>query len=127
MISASTLHVAGRLLDAPLLTFDLPKIISKLKQEEIWKMGERDSVTLMKSHFMRIVLIALHSEMEINFQRSDNVISVQLIEGEVNFITPQRSVMLKAGSLITLHEEMEHMIIALKESFFLLTVSLSPE
>lgn len=127
MISPSNLHRADRLLDAPLLTFDLPRIISKLKQEDIWKTGERDSVTLMKSQFMRIVLIALHEEMEINFQQSDNVISVQLIEGEVNLITEHQSALLTSGSLITLHEEMEHTLIAMKESFFLLTVAISPD
>ncbi|MGG9970889.1 hypothetical protein ACQ33O_03750 [Ferruginibacter sp. SUN002] len=123
-VNKSLLHSADRILDAALLTFDLQAIIAKLKQEDIWKMGERDSVTLMKSEYMRIVLIALHSQMEINFHQSGNVISIQLIEGEVIFETEAQSVILKEGSLLTLHEEMTHTLTAVKESVFLLTVAL---
>src|ERR1700730_3009220 len=92
-----SLHAPDRLLDAPLLSFDLPKAIEKLKEEESWKRGERNAITLMKSDFMRIVLIALHEQSEINFRQSGNMISVQLLEGKVNFQTKKQSVILKKG------------------------------
>src|SRR3977135_2202742 len=110
-----TLHTPDRLLDAPLLSFDLPKAIEKLKEEKSWKMGERNAITLLKSNFMRIVLIALHEQSEINFHQSGNMISVQLLEGKVNFQTRKQSVMLKKGSLLTIHEDMKHTLIAVEE------------
>ena len=116
-----------RLLDAALLCFDLPAAIEKIKQEEAWKMGERNSLTLMKSEFMRIVLIALHGQSEINFNQSGNVISVQLLEGKLNFQTADESIMMKKGNLITIHEETAHTLIAVEESVFLLTIALCPD
>jgi quercetin dioxygenase-like cupin family protein len=116
-----------RLLDAALLCFDLPAAIEKIKQEESWKMGERNSLTLMKSEFMRIVLIALHGQSEINFNQSGNVISVQLLEGKLNFQTADESIMMKKGNLITIHEETAHTLIAVEESVFLLTIALCPD
>jgi quercetin dioxygenase-like cupin family protein len=116
-----------RMLDAAILCFDLPAAIEKMKQEESWKIGERNSVTLMKSSFMRIVLIALHGESEINFNQSGNVISVQLLEGKLNFQTQEQSLMMHLGSLITIHGETAHTLIALEESVFLLTIAQCPE
>jgi quercetin dioxygenase-like cupin family protein len=89
-------------------------------------MGERTAVTLMKSSFMRIVLIALHGQSEINFNQSGNVISVQLLEGKINFQTQNESVMLSKGSLVTIHEDTQHRLIAIEESVFLLTVAICP-
>ena len=121
-----SLHTAERFLDAPLLSFDLPNIVEKIKNQENWKMGERDAITLVKSDFMRIVLIALHEQSEINFHESGNMISLQLLEGKVNFQTKKQSVMLGKGSLLTFHEDMKHTLIAVEESVFLLIVAICP-
>jgi len=121
-----SLHTPDRMLDAALLCFEVPEAIEKLKAEDSWKMGERTAVTLMKSSFMRIVLIALHGQSEINFHQSGNVISVQLLEGKINFQTQNESVMLSKGSLITIHEDTQHSLIAIEESVFLLTVAICP-
>ena len=126
IVDVFLLHTPDRLLDAALLCFELPEAIKKLKSEDTWKMGERTAVTLMKSSFMRIVLIALHGQSEINFHQSGNVISVQLLEGKINFQTQNESVMLSKGSLITIHEDMQHTLIAIEESVFLLTVAICP-
>jgi quercetin dioxygenase-like cupin family protein len=125
--NAPSLHVPDRLLDGPILTFDLDQVIEKIKQEETWKMGERNAITLMKSANMRIVLVALHEQTEINFHESGNLISVQMIEGNVNFQTEERSVMLKKGNLLTCHEDTSHTLIAIEESVCLLTIVVCPE
>jgi quercetin dioxygenase-like cupin family protein len=119
-------HTPERLLDAPLLTFDLTDIVENIKKEDVWKMGERNSITLVKSAYMRIVLIALHEQTEMNFHQSGNMISVQIIEGELNIQTDKKSEILKKGNLLTLHEETKHTLIALKESVFLLTIAICP-
>jgi quercetin dioxygenase-like cupin family protein len=121
--NALSFHTPDRLLDAPLLIFDLHEVVEKIKQEPTWKMGERNAITLLKSPFMRILLIALHKKMEINFHQSGNIISVQIIEGKVNF----QSLMLKKGSLLTLHEDTKHTLYAIEESVILLTITLFPE
>ncbi|MEI9909281.1 MAG: hypothetical protein WDO71_06260 [Bacteroidota bacterium] len=72
---------------------------------------------------MKIVLIALHGQTEINFHQSGNLVSVQLIEGKVHFQTEKQSVMLKKGSLLTFHADLRHTLIAIEESVFLLTIA----
>jgi quercetin dioxygenase-like cupin family protein len=120
---ALSFHTPDRMLDAPLLIFDLHEVVEKIKQEAPWKTGERNAITLVKSAFMRIVLIALHKKMEINFHQSGNVISIQIIEGKVHF----QSLILKKGSLLTLHEDTKHTLHAIEESVILLTVTLCSE
>jgi hypothetical protein len=121
--SALSFHTPDRLLDAPLLIFDLHEVVKKIKEESTWKMGERNAITLLKSPHMRIVLIAVHKKTEINFPHSGNLISIQIIEGKVNF----QSLMLNKGSLLTLHEETKHTLYAIEESVILLTISLRQE
>jgi quercetin dioxygenase-like cupin family protein len=122
----TSLHLPERTLDAMLLCFNLPEAIEEMKQECIWKSGTRSAVTLMKSAFMRIVQIALQSQSEIYFRQSGNVMSIQMLEGKLNFKTDSETIMLKQGSLMTIHEETKHSLIALEKSVFLLTVALCP-
>src|SRR5258706_12802117 len=120
-------HVPDRLMDASLLSFDIPVLIEKIKQEDTWKKGQRNAITLLKSAYLRIVLIALHKQSEINFKQSGNLLSLQLIEGNVNFKTGINSILLKKGSLLTLHKNLKHNLMALEESVLLLTVAMDPE
>jgi quercetin dioxygenase-like cupin family protein len=119
-------HTPDRVLDAPLLTFDLTDVVNLLKQEDVWKMGERNSITLMKSTYMRVVLIALHEQTEMNFHQSGNMMSVQIIEGSVTIQTDKKTEQLKKGCLLTLHEETKHTLIAMEASVFLLTIAICP-
>jgi quercetin dioxygenase-like cupin family protein len=119
-------HIPDRLMDAPLLKFNLEEIIEKIKKEDLWKMGERDAITLLKSAYMRIVLIALHEQTAMNFLQSGNMISVQIMEGSVTIQTDKKSAILKKGSLLTLHEDTKHSLIAMEASIFLLTIAICP-
>lgn len=109
--------------DASLLTFDMPEVMEIMKRKEGWKTGERNVITLLKDPCMKIVLIALQGQSEINFHQSGNLVCVQLIEGEVNFQTKEQSVMLKKGNLLTFHANLRHTLIAIEESVFLLTIA----
>lgn len=117
-------HVPDRLMDDSILSFDLPALTEKIKQEDVWKKGQRNAITLLKSADLRIVLVALHKNGEINFKQSGNVLSVQLLEGNLNFKTGNKSILLKKGSLLTLHKNLSHTLIALDESVLLLTISI---
>src|SRR5450432_3870201 len=98
-----TCHVPDRVLDDALLTFNLPEILDKIKQEKAWKTGERNGITLLKTAELRIVLIAVHEQNEMDFHRSPNPISIQIIEGKINFKTEQESVIMEKGNLLTCH------------------------
>lgn len=111
-----------RVLDGPLLIFDLPLMMIKIKQEDSWENGERNAITLLKSDNMRLVLIALRAGEIIDFRQSDNLISLQLLEGDSEFRTINKTVELKQGNLLTLHENIEHSLVAISETIFLLTI-----
>lgn len=116
------IHNAERLLDGPLLIFDLPVLMEKMKHEDSWETGQRNAVTLMKSSAMRLVLIALRNGAEIDFRQSDSLISIQLLKGKLEFNTEKETVALEQGHLITLHENIQHSLMAVGETIFLLTI-----
>jgi len=53
--------ITGRSLDAALLSFDLHDQLAQLKTEDVWRTGERNAITLMKGHGLRVVLMAMHA------------------------------------------------------------------
>jgi quercetin dioxygenase-like cupin family protein len=114
---------SNRPLDAPMLNFDLTSLIERIKQEDDWNTGKHNAITLMKTARMRIVLIAMHAGNEIKMHQSEGPISVHIIEGLLHFITEEESVILKKGQLLTLHENVQHELIAIEETTFLLTMS----
>jgi quercetin dioxygenase-like cupin family protein len=65
-----------------------------------------------------------YEKSEINFHRSGNFISVQMIEGKIKLSTTQQCGILNKGSLITIHGNMQHSFLAVEESVLLLTIAL---
>lgn len=108
--------------DGSFLFFDLPAMMEKIKQEDSWKHGQRNAITLLKSNTMRLVLIALRAGEEIDFCQSDNLISLQLLDGRSEFRAANKTIAVKEGNLLTLYENVEHSLIAISETIFLLTI-----
>ncbi len=113
---------ADRPLDAEMLKFDLKSITARVKQEDDWKKDDHNSITLMKSEKMRIVLISMHAGSEIKMHKSEGPISVHILEGKLKFITEKELVILSKGELLTLHENINHSLNAIEETSFLLTL-----
>ena len=114
----------NRVLNAQLVEMDLNKYIEQIKNESTWKESDRNSVTIYKSDSMRIVLTGLHKNAELKPHKANGVICVQVLEGKMNFVTDQQTSVVEKGQMIALHENITHSILALKESFFLLTLSM---
>ena len=112
-----------RPVDAALVTIDLPMFKKQIKEESPWKSGKRNAITVFKTNALRIVLIALHEGTEMARHTADGVISVQVLEGQMQFNTDGKSVELSEGQMLALHERIPHSILAAKETVFLLTLS----
>ena len=112
-----------RPLDAPLVTIDLPLFIKQIRLEPSWKDSKRNAITVFKSAGLRIVLIALHEGTEMARHTADGIISVQVIEGQIQFNTDKQSVELSKGQMLALHEQIPHSVKAVKETIFLLTLA----
>ena len=114
-----------RLIDAPLVSIDIPEFIKQLKAEVTWQTSDRNAITVFKTNGLRIVLIALHEDVEMQEHATEGIISVQVLEGEINFSTDKESLILNQGEMIALHQGLNHSVKAIKESVFLLTLTTS--
>lgn len=113
----------NRVLDSSLIEMNLHSHIAQIKGELTWKASDRNAITIFKSDTMRIVLMGLHENAELKPHKANGVISVQVLEGKLKFLTEQKTILIETGQMIALHENITHSVLALKESFFLLTVA----
>ena len=120
---ATPQRTQDHLLDAPLVSIDIPAFIEQLKQESTWKQSDRNTITVFKTNGMRIVLIALHAVAEMATHTADGIISVQVLEGQIKFTTDIKTVELSKGQMLALHERIPHSVVAIEETVFLLTLT----
>lgn len=112
-----------RILNAPLVHMDLNEFAKTIKNEKTWKEKDRNAMTIYKTDGMRMVLIALHKGAILERHTANGIISVQVLDGEINFSTDDQTVNLKEGQAIALHKMIYHEVTAVKESVFLLTLN----
>ena len=112
-----------RIVDASLVTIDLPFFIEQIKKEKSWEDSDRNAVTVFKTNGMRIVLIALHKGAEMIKHTADGLISIQVLEGLMLFNMDEQSIPVSKGQMLALHEGIPHSIIAAEETIFLLTLT----
>ena len=112
-----------RLMDAQLVTIDLVSLIEQIREEKPWNDGDRNAITIFKTNGMRIVLIALHKGAEMIKHITNGIISIQVLEGQILFITDERSIELSKGQMLALHEGIPHSVLAKEETIFLLTLT----
>ena len=116
-----------RPIDAALVEIDLPMFIKQIKEESSWKNSQRNAITVFKTNGLRIVLIALHEGAEMAKHTADGIISIQVLEGQMQFNTDRQSVELSKGQMLALHERLPHSVLAIKETIFLLTLTTTLE
>ena len=85
--------------------------------------ANRNSITIFKSDSLSIVLIGLHENAELKNHPANGIISLQVLEGQVKYITEVQTIELQKGMMLALHQNIPHLI-ALKETFCLLTVAM---
>src|SRR5690554_457584 len=110
-----------RILDAPMVTIDLNSMITQIRQEQAWKDKDRNAITVYKTEGMSLVVMALHEGAELKKHLAQGIITVQVLEGRIRFVTDEQTVERAKGEMLTLHEKIPHSVLALEESVFLLT------
>ena len=116
-----------RILNADLVEMNLNKFMLQIKKEISWLESDRNSMTIFKSDILTIVLLGLHLNAEMKTHQTNGFISVQVLEGRINFTTEEKTVSLEKGQMIALHENIPHSVIALEETFFLLTLAMTKQ
>ena len=73
---------------------------------------------------MRVVLIGLRKGAELKTHTANGPITVQVLEGHIKFQTELKVVELRNKQMLTLKEKIPHSVLALEETFFLLTMAM---
>lgn len=110
-------------LDVQLLAFDLPSLTKQILKEKTWKKSDRNAITVFKTDGMRIVLIAMHKGAKMIKHVVNGMISIQVLQGKIQFDTDNRSEELGEGQMLALHESIPHSVLAKKKTVFLLTLT----
>lgn len=120
---ATALRPEGeRVLNAPLVEMNLDEFIHLLKSESTWKNSDRNSVTIFKSETMTMVLIGLHANAELKPHATKGLISIQMLEGKIEFTAELRTAQMSKGQMLVLQENITHGVRAVTECCFLLTI-----
>jgi quercetin dioxygenase-like cupin family protein len=114
-------HEVGTLA-APLLMLDLTQAIKQLRSEGRWQSGHT-AKTLAKYTDLRLVLIVMKAGGRLEKHQAEGRMSLQTLDGSIRFNTPERSVELAAGQMLTLERGIPHDIEGVVDSAFLLTIA----
>jgi quercetin dioxygenase-like cupin family protein len=114
-------HQVGDL-TAPLLTFDLGHEIKQLRSEGRWQSGHT-AKTLAKYPDFRVVLVVMKTGGRLEKHQTEGGISIQTLEGRIQFSTAERSLELAVGQILTLEHNISHDVEGIVDSAFLLTIA----
>jgi len=109
-------------LDPSLLSFDINSLVATMKQSRTWTEGDLNSMVLYRSPGRQIVLSALHEDTEIILNNEVDSVTINIIEGRIQFHTREETVILNKDQLLTLHEKMKYCLTTLETTVFLLTI-----
>jgi len=106
----------------PLMEFDLPAEIDRLRAEKTWTTGQ-NARTLLKYDDFRVVLTALQAKARMPEHKTEGRISVHVLSGHIHLRAGGRTFSLRPGGLLALDHGVPHSVEALEESAFLLTIA----
>ena len=111
-----------RIVSAPAVTFSIAEELKRLREEPEWISGTRNSVTVVKTANLSVVLTAVKKGATLCGHEVDGPISLQVLSGAIQFGVAGEPRTLAAGTVIALDTAVPHDIKALEDSTFLLTI-----
>ncbi len=115
-------HNENFLAQSGLVAVDLKAEIARLKSEPAWAGGDRHGSSLVKGDGINVALMVLKKGAKLQEHHTRAPISVQVIEGRINFIAKGKTQVLTASMLVALDRGIEHSVEAVEESALILTV-----
>ena len=104
------------------IAVDLRSEIARLKGEPAWADNDRHGSSLVKGDGINVALMVLKKGAKMQEHHTRAPITVQVIEGRINFIANGKTQLATAGMLVALDRAIEHSVEAVEESAILLTV-----
>jgi quercetin dioxygenase-like cupin family protein len=105
-----------------LIAIDLLVELEALRGGDAYRAADHAAHTISKQSGIRVVLIALKAGGRMNEHHADAPITVQGLQGAVNFTVGDQTLRVTPGVLVTVAAGMVHGVEALEESAFLLTM-----
>lgn len=115
-----------RLVDAPLVTIDLPKYVNQITSEDSWFKNDRNAITVYKTDQYRVIIVAMHSNAEMRTDEDNlvnGILSVKILQGHLQFSSNHQTTELSNGHMAVLHENIPYTIKATETSIFLLCIA----
>jgi quercetin dioxygenase-like cupin family protein len=106
----------------PLIEVDLAAELQVVRASDSYHAADHAAKTIAKQPGVRVVLIALKPGGQMHEHHADRAITVQGIDGQVEFRVSERVVALTAGRLLTVPPGVPHRVRGIDESAFLLTI-----
>lgn len=110
------------LVQGGLVTAEIGKVVARLKREPTWATTDRHGTSLVKGDGINVALMMLKKGAKLQEHHTKAPITVQVIEGRVNFFADGKPHLLTAGTLLALDRAIAHSVEALDESVLILTV-----
>jgi quercetin dioxygenase-like cupin family protein len=111
---------------APEHQFDLAAVAAQLRKEPLLPNHQHRQITLYHHDLMTVVLFVFEQDGELIDHQANGVVTIHLLEGEVQVKTDAQTHDLAAASLVALAPTVRHSVTAKRPSVMLLTVSLEP-
>jgi quercetin dioxygenase-like cupin family protein len=109
--------------EGTLHVFPLDDYARDLRGEPAYTANGRTGVTLVKSPALRVVLEALRAGAELAEHRAPGPITVQVLEGEIRFLTGEDTFRVRAGEVLALPSGRPHSAEAVRDSTLLITIA----
>jgi quercetin dioxygenase-like cupin family protein len=106
----------------PLLEVDLAIELEAVRASDSYRAADHAAKTIAKQPGVSVVLIALKPGGQMHEHHADGAITVQGIDGHVEFTVGERPVVLTRGRLLTVPPGVAHRVRGMNESAFLLTI-----
>jgi quercetin dioxygenase-like cupin family protein len=115
-------HNENFLAQGGLVAVDIKAEIARLKSEPAWASGDRHGSSLVKGDGINVALMMLKKGAKLQQHHTRAPITLNVIEGRINFIARGKTQLAAAGTMVALDRAIEHSVEALEESAIVLTV-----
>src|SRR5271154_3051380 len=115
-------HHENLLAQGKQIAVDIRAEIARLKSEPAWAANDRHGSSLVKGDGINVALMMLKKGAKLQQHHTRAPITVQVIEGKINFIASGKTQLATAGMVVALDRAIDHSVEALEESAIVLTV-----
>jgi quercetin dioxygenase-like cupin family protein len=112
-----------RPMHGPLQSFDLEAEVVRLREEEAFRGGRRNSITLRKGEGMSVVLLVMGAGDRLQEHAAPGPISVAVREGRIRFTTADGEVEAGPENVLTCDGGVRHSVEALEDAVYVITIA----